>query len=65
MRYLGTGFTITLGGLRFRVRVDLDEMPEESEYRTMSEDAPAAAGRCEHDLGTTGRPPHHLRSRRA
>jgi len=29
MKYFGTAFTLTLGGWRLRVRVDLDDEPDE------------------------------------
>jgi hypothetical protein len=28
MRYFGTSFSLTLAGLRLRIRIDLDEEPE-------------------------------------
>jgi len=59
MRYLGTHFSLTIGGLRLRVRIDLDDIePEPQDVR--------------HDEGTPEHAdirrrvvPHHLRSRRA
>ena len=33
MRYLGTNFSLTLGGLRIRVRIDLDDGEELEERR--------------------------------
>jgi hypothetical protein len=29
MRYFGTTFSLTLAGLRLRIRIDLDEEPQE------------------------------------
>jgi hypothetical protein len=59
MRYLGTGFSLTIGGLRLRIRVDLDEVDDGEERR------PAAGTPSDHDHGTEHRFPHHVRSRRA
>jgi hypothetical protein len=30
MQYLGTAFSLTLGGWRLRIRIDLDDAPEEA-----------------------------------
>jgi hypothetical protein len=30
MRYFGTVFSLTLGGIRLRIRIDLDEEPTET-----------------------------------
>ena len=58
MRYLGTHFSITLGGVRLRVRIDLDEVEETEERRP-------AAGTPQHGSEGDRRFPHHVRSRGA
>lgn len=58
MRYFGTRFSLTLGGLRLRVNIDLDEPRDESE------DAAREEGSRPHGDDERRIIPHHLRSRR-
>ena len=59
MRYLGTHFSLTLAGMRLRVRIDLDDADLEPQ------DVPPPEGTPEH-VDVHVRPvPHHIRSRRA
>ena len=65
MRYLGTGFSITIGGMRLRLQIDLDDAPDhEPDGHDARGEPHTAAGSFEHDFGGE-RPPHHLRPRRA
>jgi hypothetical protein len=57
MRYLGTHFSLTIGGMRLRVRIDLDDADDEK-----GETAPNPANR-ENGTSSDRRVPHHLRSR--
>ena len=58
MRYLGTAFSLTLGGVRLRIRIDLDEVEEGEEQRTV-------AGTSQHEHDPNRRTPHHVRARGA
>jgi hypothetical protein len=35
MRYFGTSFSLVLGGLRLRVRIDLDDDPDEQTVHSL------------------------------
>jgi hypothetical protein len=37
MRYLGTGFSLTLGAWRLRISIDVDDAPDESSLPTRQE----------------------------
>ena len=59
MRYLGTGFSLTIGGLRLRIRIDLDEVDDGEERRPLAGTPPGYDNPSEHRF------PHHVRSQRA
>jgi len=58
MRYLGSNFSLTLAGLRLRVRIDLDDVEMEPQDVRRDEGTP------EHVDAKRKVIPHHLRSRR-
>ena len=58
MRYFGTHFSLTLGGMRLRVRIDLDEPRDEFED-AQREEGRRPNGDVQHRII-----PHHLRSPR-
>jgi hypothetical protein len=37
MRYLGTGFSLTLGAWRLRISIDVDDAPDESGAASLHE----------------------------
>jgi len=57
MRYFGTNFSLTLVGLRFRVRIELDDVDD------APQDAPRDEGTRPHGDVRNRNIPHHLRSR--
>ena len=59
MRYLGSNFSLTIAGLRLRVRIDLDDVDVESQ------DVRRDEGTREHVDVKRKVVPHHLRSPRA
>lgn len=64
MRYLGTGFTLTLGGMRLRLSLDLDDAPDHDDLSSFGrEDESNLAGTSQHGTRLREqRPAHHLRS---
>ena len=65
MRYLGTGFSLTLGGMRLRLSLDLDDAPDGDDLlQAGREDERTVAGTSQHGQHTDQRSAHHLRSRR-
>ena len=60
MRYLGTHFSLTIGGMRLRVRIDLDDAEEDEKG-----DGARSEGTAQHVDVRHRAVPHHLRSRRA
>lgn len=65
MRYLGTGFSLTLGGMRLRLSLDLDDAPDGDDLLPAGrEDERTVAGTSQHGPHPEHRSAHHLRSRR-
>ena len=63
MRYLGTGFSLTLGGMRLRLSLDLDDAPDGDDLCAAGrEDERIVAGTSQHGTHRDQRPAHHLRS---
>jgi hypothetical protein len=58
MRYLGSNFSLTIAGMRLRIRIDLDDVPE-------SQDVRRDEGTPEHVDVKRRVVPHHLRTPRA
>lgn len=59
MRYLGSNFSLTIAGMRLRIRIDLDDVDVESQDVRRDEGTP------EHVDVKRKVVPHHLRSPRA
>jgi len=59
MRYLGSNFSLTIAGMRLRIRIDLDDAEMEPQDVRRDEGTP------EHVDVKRKVVPHHLRSRRA
>lgn len=59
MRYLGSNFSLTLAGMRLRIRIDLDDAELESQDVRRDEGTP------EHVDVKQRVVPHHLRTPRA
>jgi len=59
MRYLGSNISLTIAGLRLRIRIDLDDVDIEPQDVRRDEGTP------EHVDARRKVVPHHLRSRRA
>ena len=59
MRYLGTHFSLTIGGMRLRVRIDLDDAEDEKGDGGRNE------GTAQHVDVRHRVVPHHIRSRGA
>ena len=59
MKYLGTGFSLIVGGVRLRMRIELEDAPDTEPVR---EDAASVVGTPQH--GHHRQPPHHVRPRR-